>query len=618
MTFIGVLFFIALVLIHASSCSSAAPAVADNRVPADIQCTIDSNGEQVCEAAYEEEEEEEESGDLYSTDEVEDEYEDDDEDDGSWWKELTTDCKDYLPTKRCTSLTKKGECEKNPGFMKYTCPSACDMCDEFKSSMKKTKKGINPCIDHHQKCKEWGGMGECAINPDFMLKECARSCFRCYEDTTQFGVTQNLPTKDDKYYEATVEVVQNTSKYMKEMWSNKEHNNYNYKCRNMEENCSFWVASGDECETNRDYMQRHCAPACQLCNLLDVRLRCPTLPGNEAVFKPGELNTLFENIVDNADGKGEYIKYNSKALSRPKLKRDGTPAGGDAIDGPWIVLLENFVSDIEADALIAAGAKKGYERSADVGVENPDGSHEDEVNDGRTSENAWCDEFFCGSNPVIRPVIERIAEVTYTHADNHEDLQLLRYEPGQCKSHSVSIVLSLRSHTHKHVASVYNQHHDYIEYQADLPCGVRMLTLFLYLNDVEEGGGTSFPDVNKGKGIVVLPRKGNALLWPSVLDEDPEKKDGRTEHEALPVLKGIKYGKFADVRIVSIIYVPPPHRSNRCCCCILFCQKIQVQMHGSTREIIRRQKRMIVLEQDLKNLDNRISNIILSNLSIDN
>ncbi len=78
-----------------------------------------------------------------------------------------------------------------------------------------------------------------------------------------------------------------------------------------------------------------------------------------------------------------------------------------------------------------------------------------------------------------------------------------------------------------------------------MPCGVRILTLFIYLNDVEEGGGTSFPLVNDRKGIVVQPKKGWAVLWPSVLDHAPESKDGRTEHEALPVLKGLKYGANA-------------------------------------------------------------------------
>jgi prolyl 4-hydroxylase len=74
-----------------------------------------------------------------------------------------------------------------------------------------------------------------------------------------------------------------------------------------------------------------------------------------------------------------------------------------------------------------------------------------------------------------------------------------------------------------------------------MPCGVRILTLFIYLNDVEEGGGTSFPI----PGIVVTPKKGSAVLWPSVRDDAPEQKDHRTDHEALPVLKGKKYGANA-------------------------------------------------------------------------
>jgi prolyl 4-hydroxylase len=69
--------------------------------------------------------------------------------------------------------------------------------------------------------------------------------------------------------------------------------------------------------------------------------------------------------------------------------------------------------------------------------------------------------------------------------------------------------------------------------------GVRILTLYLYLNDVEEGGGTNFDELD----ITVMPKRGRALLWPSVLDSDPDQKDERTTHQALPVGKGsIKYG----------------------------------------------------------------------------
>jgi len=40
-----------------------------------------------------------------------------------------------------------------------------------------------------------------------------------------------------------------------------------------------------------------------------------------------------------------------------------------------------------------------------------------------------------------------------------------------------------------------------------------------------------------------MPKRGRALLWPSVLDSDPNKKDPRTTHQALPVGKGsLKFG----------------------------------------------------------------------------
>jgi prolyl 4-hydroxylase len=65
--------------------------------------------------------------------------------------------------------------------------------------------------------------------------------------------------------------------------------------------------------------------------------------------------------------------------------------------------------------------------------------------------------------------------------------------------------------------------------------------MYLYLNDVEEGGGTNFDKLN----ITVMPKRGRALLWPSVLNEKPNMKDDRTTHQALPVEKGIKFGANA-------------------------------------------------------------------------
>ena len=60
-------------------------------------------------------------------------------------------------------------------------------------------------------------------------------------------------------------------------------------------------------------------------------------------------------------------------------------------------------------------------------------------------------------------------------------------------------------------------HHDVGYIDNAISPGPRMLTFFLYLSDVEEGGETNFPFL----GVSVKPKKGRALLWPSMMDADP-------------------------------------------------------------------------------------------------
>ena len=353
----------------------------------------------------------------------------------------------------------------------------------------------------------------------YMLKSCRFSCMTCFRGTVQFGIAQRLPMATNER-ESTETRLASSIEYMQRIWKDgAESKNVRYKCKNVHEDCSFWAASG-ECEKNPTYMNLNCAPACYTCDKLDMRHRCPIEPDNPSIWDAGDLNAMMERIVDDTDNDGEFVRYNPKALSRPMLKRDGSTVTGIEKDGPWIVVLENFVSSEEADRLVEIGKRQGYDRSADVGKEKPDGTHESKVSDSRTSHNTWCKEG-CHDDPLVSPVIARIANITRTEDKNSEYLQLLQYEPGQ----------------------YYKQHHDYIGHHKEKPCGVRILTLFIYLNDVEEdaGGGTRFSLLN----ITVQPKKGSAVLWPSVLDEAPEDKDGRTDHEALPVLKGLKYGANA-------------------------------------------------------------------------
>merc|ERR1719273_2509881 len=151
-----------------------------------------------------------------------------------------------------------------------------------------------------------------------------------------------------------------------------------------------------------------------------------------------------------------------------------------------------------------------------------DGSAEYDIDDSRTSENAWCGDK-CNDDPLASAVINRMSEVTGIPTANQEYIQILRYKPGQ----------------------YYEKHHDYIEYQVERPTGPRILTFFLYLSDVEDGGETKFNDLD----ILVSPKKGRALLWPSVQDENLTAIEYNTYHEAMPVKKGIKFGANAWIHL---------------------------------------------------------------------
>tara|TARA_B110000046_G_C12666859_1_gene262909 strand:+ start:218 stop:415 length:198 start_codon:yes stop_codon:yes gene_type:complete len=51
------------------------------------------------------------------------------------------------------------------------------------------------------------------------------------------------------------------------------------------------------------------------------------------------------------------------------------------------------------------------------------------------------------------------------------------------------------------------------------PQGARVYTFFMYLSTPEHGGGTRFANLN----ATVPAVKGSAVLWPSVMNLDPEK-----------------------------------------------------------------------------------------------
>jgi len=366
------------------------------------------------------------------------------------------------------------------------------------------------CRDEHESCDYWQSLGECENNVNYMKLYCRASCRLCDPSQLDLGLSQVI---DNSHKIEIDEIMAKARAHLEKVAADDFLSRTLPGCKNRNESCAIWAVLG-ECTKNPDFMKRNCAPVCESCDQVTIETRCPLDPNAPDAWAQGDLNRMFINITTLPENQ----KYDPKILSRPTIVDGDDEATIDYKIGPWVVVLENFVTDEECDHLIELGTAAGYQRSADVGKMKVDGTFEANVNDGRTSMNAWCQNE-CYDDPMAKEVMYRIGNLTGIPDENSEYLQLLQYEVGQ----------------------YYRTHHDYIEHQVTRQQGVRLLTVFLYLNDVEAGGGTNFPALD----ITVMPKKGRALVWPSVKNEYPDEKDGRTTHQALKVEAGIKYGANA-------------------------------------------------------------------------
>ena len=107
--------------------------------------------------------------------------------------------------------------------------------------------------------------------------------------------------------------------------------------------------------------------------------------------------------------------------------------------------------------------------------------------------------------------LRRIAHIAGLPASHAEPLGVLRYGPGQ----------------------EYRPHYDY--YSDDHHQAQRVSTVFVYLNDVTEGGGTDFPRL----GVKVDPERGKAVKFLNC--DAAGQPNPETLHAGLPVVRGEKW-----------------------------------------------------------------------------
>lgn len=269
--------------------------------------------------------------------------------------------------------------------------------------------------------------------------------------------------------------------------------------------CKKWAHDG-ECTKNAEFMKTSCAESCATHDRARQRYeqRCPKPAVHRPALPAGMMSTTVARIMsDFAHLQPEQISFD-----------------------PPVVLFHRFLSDKEADAFIKHGTGR-YQRSLGVGVK-ADGTMGNILTDIRTSSQAWCQHAECLKDPHVENVARRVSDITQTPSTNAEYAQLVYYHA--CNKTDPT-----------QTCAFYRRHSDYnADDEHQLP-GVRIYTLFAYLNDVEAGGGTRFTDLPGGP-ITIQPRRGKAILWPSVLLHSPHEKDDRTHHEALPVTAGEKFG----------------------------------------------------------------------------
>jgi len=177
---------------------------------------------------------------------------------------------------------------------------------------------------------------------------------------------------------------------------------------------------------------------------------------------------------------------------------------------PIIYVVDDFISEDECQEFINCSKDK-LQPATVVGLDN-----EQKLKD-RTNEFAWLEHH---ANESIHEVSKRLSILVQMPIRNAEMFQVVHYESG----------------------TEYKPHFDSFDQSTELgkkywePGGQRMITALIYLNDVEDGGATYFPELN----ISINPKKGNVLVFHNTISETTN-INPRSLHAGMPVSSGEKW-----------------------------------------------------------------------------
>lgn len=186
------------------------------------------------------------------------------------------------------------------------------------------------------------------------------------------------------------------------------------------------------------------------------------------------------------------------------------PGGRQLHAAPAIWLFENFASAEELAALREAA----WEKLQPAEVSGDSGGY---LSSGRTGSNCWISH---DHNALILQLAQRISSLAGIPLHHAESFQVVHYGPQQ----------------------EYKPHYDAWDHDNErgrrsmARSGQRLLTVLLYLNHVEAGGATSFPQLQ----LDVHPLPGNLLLFHNC-HAGSNRKHRDSLHGGKPVSAGEKW-----------------------------------------------------------------------------
>lgn len=185
-------------------------------------------------------------------------------------------------------------------------------------------------------------------------------------------------------------------------------------------------------------------------------------------------------------------------------------SGQKVNDDPLIYVFEDFLSNEEIEALTSA-AESDLQRA----LVSTDKSGV--VSKGRTGQNCWIKHHL---TPVISQLSVRVSTLIDIPLENAESFQLIHYFETQ----------------------KYSPHYDAWEAESErgkrcmAKGGQRLVTCLMYLNTVEEGGGTCFPKLD----VEIRAVRGRMVVFHNCFNGTNQRHPASL-HGGLPVVKGEKW-----------------------------------------------------------------------------